>query len=195
MFNKIKKYKSLIIVLVLVVAVVLLAKSGKLNGILDFFSGEEDTADTGISIVTDGTEGTSSQKTTEHHETSPPETGEEKITEDGKYYSKNDVALYIHTYGKLPSNFVTKSKAQDAGWQGGSVEQYLSECAIGGDRFGNNEGLLPKKKGRTYYECDIDTNGQSSRGTKRIIFSDDGLIYYTSDHYESFILLYGDPNK
>ena len=101
------------------------------------------------------------------------------------------MALYIHTYGKLPENFITKSEAQDLGWTGGSVERYKKGAAIGGDKFGNYEGLLPKKSGRKYYECDIDTKGESKRGAKRIIFSNDGLIYYTDDHYESFTLLYG----
>ena len=64
--------------------------------------------------------------------------------------------------------------------------------AIGGDKFGNREGLLPKADGRQYYECDIDTNVQSSRGAKRLVFSNDGLIYYTEDHYETFTLLYGE---
>ena len=64
---------------------------------------------------------------------------------------------------------------------------------IGGDYFGNYEGLLPAQKGRKYYECDIDTLGKSKRGAKRIIYSNDGLIYYTEDHYESFELLYGEP--
>ena len=72
------------------------------------------------------------------------------------------------------------------------MEQYLDGAAIGGDKFGNREGLLPKSAGRIYYECDIDTNGQSSRGAKRIVFSNDGLIFYTDDHYESFTMLYGD---
>ena len=63
---------------------------------------------------------------------------------------------------------------------------------IGGDKFGNREGRLPKKSGRQYYECDIDTDGKSSRGAKRIIYSNDGLIYYTEDHYEHFTLLYGE---
>ncbi len=114
------------------------------------------------------------------------------IDEDGYYYSKDDVALYIHTYGKLPENFITKSEAEDLGWEGGSVERYLDGAAIGGDKFGNREGLLPKASGRVYYECDIDTNGKNSRGAKRIVFSNDGLIYYTPDHYESFTLLYGE---
>lgn len=117
---------------------------------------------------------------------------ESAIDEDGYYYSKDDVALYLHTYNKLPDNFITKSEAEKLGWEGGSVERYLDGAAIGGDKFGNREGLLPKKSGRVYYECDIDTNGKSERGAKRIVFSNDGLIYYTDDHYESFTLLFGD---
>ena len=118
-------------------------------------------------------------------------TPEPAIDEDGWYYSKDDVALYIYTYSKLPDNFITKSEAQSLGWTGGTVENYKEGAAIGGDKFGNREGLLPKKNGRQYYECDIDTKGRGSRGTRRIVFSNDGLIYYTDDHYDSFILLYG----
>lgn len=115
------------------------------------------------------------------------------IDENGWYYLKDDVALYIHTYGKLPSNYITKDEAEALGWTGGSVQKYKEGAAIGGTYFGNYEGLLPKKNGRKYYECDIDTDGKSSRGAKRIIYSNDGLIYYTDDHYESFTLLYGNP--
>ena len=118
---------------------------------------------------------------------------ESKIDKDGYYYSKKEVALYIHTYGKLPSNFITKTEAKKLGWTGGSVEKYAKDKAIGGDSFGNYEGLLPKKNGRKYTECDIDTHGASSRGAKRIIFSNDGLVYYTDNHYASFTLLYGTP--
>ncbi len=109
--------------------------------------------------------------------------------EDGTYTSKDDVALYIHTYGKLPSNFITKKEANALGWNGGALEKYAPGKSIGGDKFGNYEGLLPTAKGRKYYECDIDTLGKK-RGAKRIIFSNDGLIYYTGDHYESFEQLY-----
>ena len=114
------------------------------------------------------------------------------LKEDGVYTSKEEVALYLVTYGELPSNFITKNEARDLGWEGGSVQKYLEGAAIGGDKFGNREGILPKASGRQYYECDIDTDGQNSRGAKRIVFSNDGLIYYTEDHYESFILLYGE---
>ena len=114
------------------------------------------------------------------------------IMEDGTYDDKDHVALYIHAFGRLPSNYVTKKQAREKGWNSGSLEPYFPGCCIGGDYFGNNEGLLPKKKGRTYYECDIGTMGKKSRGEKRIVFSSDGLIYYTEDHYETFTLLYGD---
>ena len=117
---------------------------------------------------------------------------EPPIDEDGWYYSKEDVSLYLYTYGHLPSNFITKSQARSLGWKSGSVERYKAGAAIGGDTFQNREGLLPKAAGRQYYECDIDTNGKSSRGAKRIVFSNDGLIYYTDNHYASFTLLYGE---
>ena len=122
-----------------------------------------------------------------------PETSEPAaIDENGSYTSREDVALYIHTYGHLPQNFITKKEAQALGWGGGSLEPYALGKCIGGDRFGNYEGLLPEKDGRSYTECDIDTLGKDSRGAKRIVFSNDGLIYYTDDHYESFTLLYGE---
>ncbi len=116
----------------------------------------------------------------------------EALPEDGTYSSRDDVALYIHTYGHLPGNFITKKEARELGWSGGSVEDYAPGKCIGGDHFGNYEGLLPEKSGRSYTECDIDTLGSSGRGAKRIIFSNDGLIYYTDDHYASFTLLYGE---
>lgn len=108
------------------------------------------------------------------------------------YDDKDRVALYLHLYGELPPHFITKKEAQALGWSGGEVEDFSLDAAIGGDVFGNYEGLLPRKKGRKYYECDIGTVGRRSRGSKRIIWSNDGLIYYTDDHYESFTLLYGE---
>ena len=114
------------------------------------------------------------------------------LKEDGRYSSKDEVALYLYTYGHLPSNFVTKRDARKAGWEGGSLEKYFPGCSIGGDVFRNLEEQLPTARGRTYYECDIDTAGKNSRGAKRIVFSNDGLIYYTGDHYETFTLLYGE---
>ena len=116
------------------------------------------------------------------------------IEEDGTYTTKEDVARYIHTYGHLPDNFITKKQAQALGWEGGSLEPYAPGKCIGGSRFGNYEGMLPEKDGRTYTECDMDTLGAEKRGGKRIVFSNDGLVYYTEDHYETFELLYGEDD-
>lgn len=110
------------------------------------------------------------------------------VVESQEYSDKDHVAAYIHEFGHLPPNYITKSQADNMnGWQ---KQGYY----IGGDRFGNYEGLLPKKSGRKYYECDIsysnDNLKRGNRGTKRLIYSDDGLIFYTADHYESFTQLY-----
>ena len=114
------------------------------------------------------------------------------IDEDGEYTSAEDVALYIHSYGHLPSNFITKKQAEALGWTGGSLEPYAPGKSIGGGYFGNYENKLPSAKGRKWTECDINTRGAKSRGAERIVFSNDGLIYYTADHYETFTLLYGE---
>ena len=152
----------------------------------------------GCAFWEDGSVGSSSSVLNEQNDTTETTTQDTATSEedvpdpDGSYTSKEDVALYIHLYGCLPSNFITKSEARKLGWKSGSVEKYAPGKCIGGDRFGNYEGLLPKAAGRTYYECDIDTLGGKSRGAKRIVFSNDGLVYYTSDHYASFTLLYGE---
>lgn len=122
-------------------------------------------------------------------ETLPEETA---LPEDGSYTSAEDVALYIHTYGHLPDNFITKKDAEKLGWPGGSLEPYAPGKCIGGSHFGNYEGILPEAEGREWTECDIDTLGADNRGAKRIVFSNDGLIYYTEDHYKTFTLLYGE---
>lgn len=114
------------------------------------------------------------------------------LDEGGEYTSEEDVALYLHLYAHLPQNFITKKDARALGWNGGGLDDYADGKCIGGDRFGNYEGLLPDAPGREYHECDIDTLHAASRGAKRIVYSNDGLIYYTEDHYESFILLYGE---
>ena len=123
----------------------------------------------------------------------PVPTAEVKIAEDGHYNSKDEVALYIHTYNKLPSNFVTKKEAKKMGWKSskGNLRKVCEGCSIGGDIFTNVQEILPVKKGRIYYECDIDYEG-GERNAKRIVFSDDGLIFYTEDHYTSFVQLYGE---
>ena len=109
------------------------------------------------------------------------------VEEDGWYSSKDEVAAYLQEYQHLPDNYLTKNEAYDLGWDPdeGNLWDVAEGMSIGGDKFGNREGLLPKESGRQYYECDIDYEGGYRNG-KRIVFSNDGLIYYTEDHYESF---------
>ena len=110
-----------------------------------------------------------------------------EIDVNGTYTSKEEVSLYIDTYGELPSNYITKSEAKDLGWDSnaGNLWDVAEGMSIGGDVFGNREGLLPEDDDRIYYECDIDYEG-GYRNSKRIVYSNDGLIYYTEDHYETF---------
>ncbi|MBF7097489.1 ribonuclease domain-containing protein [Alkalibacter mobilis] len=113
------------------------------------------------------------------------------VIEDESYSTKDEVAAYLHEFGHLPPNYITKSEAQKLGWDNskGNLWEVTDKMSIGGDYFGNREGLLPKDKDRKYFECDIDYNG-GYRGAKRIVYSNDGLIFYTEDHYESFERLY-----
>ena len=110
------------------------------------------------------------------------------VTRDGWYSSLEEVAVYIAAYHALPGNYITKNQAIALGWSSsaGNLWRVAPGKSIGGDRFGNYEGLLPDKKGRTWKECDIDSDGGYRTNGKRIVFSSDWLIYYTGDHYASF---------
>lgn len=107
------------------------------------------------------------------------------------YTDPYDVADYLHAYGELPPNFITKNEAKELGWDNakGNLWDVAPGMSIGGDRFGNREGLLPKADGRTWYECDVNYEG-GYRGADRVLYSSDGLIYCTFDHYESFTAIY-----
>ncbi|GGG65443.1 ribonuclease domain-containing protein [Paenibacillus radicis (ex Gao et al. 2016)] len=97
------------------------------------------------------------------------------------------VSDYIRQHHKLPDNFITKKEAEQLGWVAskGNLNQVAPGKSIGGDRFGNREGLLPKEKNRIWYEADINYK-KGTRGADRILYSNDGLIYMTTDHYKSF---------
>lgn len=109
------------------------------------------------------------------------------VQEGGWYDTMEEVAVYLCDYGELPGNFITKQEARSLGWdaQRGNLWDVAEGCSIGGDRFGNYEGSLPSEKGRTWTECDIGYDG-GYRGGERLVFSNDGLIYYTADHYATF---------
>ncbi len=107
------------------------------------------------------------------------------------YTAPEDVARYLHEYGELPPNFITKAKAKALGWDAakGNLQRVAPGMSIGGDYFSNYEGTLPTAKGRKWYECDVNYTG-GYRGAERILYSSDGFIYYTDDHYNTFTQLY-----
>lgn len=113
------------------------------------------------------------------------------VEKNGTYTDKDHVALYIHTYGTVPSNYISKSKARKAGWVNtkGNLWNVLPGMSIGGGGFSNDDGMMPDAPGREWFECDIDYEG-GYRNAKRIVYSNDGLIYYTDDHYKTFERLY-----
>lgn len=117
---------------------------------------------------------------------------DECLVEYGCDYSDSDeVALYLHAFEELPPNYLTKAEARSLGWdsRSGNLWSVAPGMSIGGDRFGNREGNLPEARGRNWYECDVNYFG-GYRGAERLLFSNDGLIYYSCDHYQSFELLY-----
>lgn len=177
--KNLKKLGSLLLVLLLLAAYVFLQSPGSTEP-------ESSSADT-IAVLE--TEVTREKPEALPEDEAPPEEAAVPVPdEDGEYTSKEDVALYLHIYGRLPSNFITKKQAQKLGWEGGDLWKFAKGKSIGGDHFGNYEGVLPD---RDYRECDIDYHG-GKRSGKRLVFSEDGFIYYTDDHYESFELLYGE---
>jgi len=111
-----------------------------------------------------------------------------EVYEDESYTDPHDVAVYIFEFDKLPPNYITKEEAQDLGWLSheGNLWEVTEKKSIGGNRFYNREGDLPEQSGRKWYECDVNYEG-GYRGAERLVYSDDGLVYYTKDHYESFI--------
>ncbi len=129
-----------------------------------------------LAVVTAEPAGTAEAGTTD-----PP------AEEAGPVIEPQAIADYLFRHGELPANFITKEEAQELGWD--SSRNYVSDVApgksIGGDRFGNYEGQLPKAKGRKFFECDANYTG-GKRGAERIVYSSDGRVWYTKDHYGTF---------
>lgn len=98
-----------------------------------------------------------------------------------------EVADYIQEHHELPPIYITKKEARKLGWEPseGNLHKVAPGKSIGGDVFRNREGLLPNKKGRIWYEADIHYTG-GKRGSDRILYSNDGLIYQTTNHYKTF---------
>lgn len=126
----------------------------------------------------------------EQSDAKSPGSAEIRVEPDQAYTDKDHVAAYIHIYRKLPPNYITKAEARSLGWKDkGTLDQVAPGKSIGGDRFSNYEKILPDTPGRSWKECDIDYV-RGNRNAKRICFSNDGLIYYTSSHYQDFEKVY-----
>lgn len=115
-----------------------------------------------------------------------------QIVEDGTYTSKMEVAAYIKKYGHLPSNFITQQQARDLGWvsKAGNLTEVAPGKSIGGDELQYKENKIAQAAGRIYYECDINYS-EGIRGAERLVYSNDGMIYYSPDHFKTFELLCG----
>ena len=146
---------------------------------------QTNTTDTGISL------NENELNNNEENKQSDININQVAVIKGSSYTSKEEVAVYLHIFKTLPPNYITKREAQDLGWDNskGNLWDVTNRKSIGGDRFYNREGILPAKDGRRYYECDINYSG-GYRGAERIVYSNDGLIYYTDDHYNSFERLY-----
>ncbi len=181
--NSMRKYLLLCMLLILSLGLLACGNSQK----------ETDNQSVSAQVVaeknTKPSAGKESKKTAE--EADKTDAAEVSVTENGIYTSKEEVAAYIHKFGHLPDNYITKREAEGLGWENreGNLWEVAPGKSIGGSKFGNYEGNLPEAGGRKYYECDIDFEG-GYRGAKRIIYSNDGLIFYTEDHYKTFEQLY-----
>lgn len=141
-----------------------------------------------------------SQKNTEINEKAPESnsivtemlrSAEASIQQNGRYSSPEEVAAYLHLFKKLPSNYMTKKEAAEMGWESnqGNLWKVTDRMSIGGDIFSNREGTLPSANGRRWKECDVNYTG-GFRNAERITYSNDGLIFYTNDHYATFVQFY-----
>lgn len=118
---------------------------------------------------------------------SPAENSTHSTKDISDWTDEKWVIAYLKEHQKLPDFYLTKSKARQKGWQAnqGNLCEVLPGHAIGGDYFNNREGKLPKKGGRKYFEADVNYNC-GRRNADRIVYSNDGLIYLTKDHYKTF---------
>ncbi|MBI1247392.1 hypothetical protein GC197_06040 [bacterium] len=97
------------------------------------------------------------------------------------------VVRYLKENGRLPDSYITKHEARNLGWDAakGNLQDVAPGKSIGGDKFMNREGDLPNSPARQYFEADLNYHG-GHRGAERLIYSNDGLMFVTRDHYHSF---------
>jgi ribonuclease T1 len=59
--------------------------------------------------------------------------------------------------------------------------------------FGNRERRLPSRQSGFYREYTVPTPGEHDRGPRRLITGGSAELYYTADHYASFVSV--DPKR
>lgn len=111
------------------------------------------------------------------------------FNENGKDISEltNETMVinYVKSHHELPDYYITKAEARQQGWQPsqGNLCDVLPGKAIGGDHFSNREKKFPK--GEQYFEADVNYNC-GNRGADRIVFTKNGDVWLTHDHYKTF---------
>jgi len=171
-----KTISSILFIIIAVVAVLFGARE---------WTGGQHTSTDATSITTTNEGHSNDSNATSSSGDKPSTTASDNCTIINTF---DGVATYLKKHdGQLPCNYITKNKAQKLGWESsaGNLAEVAPGKSIGGDTFSNREGLLPKASGRKWHEADINyTSG--FRGADRILYSTDGLIYKTTDHYRSF---------
>lgn len=143
-------------------------------------------------------ESSSSSRTTQSSSSEKAASIFDAVLEAGSYTSKDSVAAYLCKFDKLPQNYVSKNEGQKLyeSSTGNTFSKWNFNpwetlgVMIGGDNFNNfasdpdyYHSALPEGK---YHEADVDYGNATSRGTKRLVYQSDCIIYYTADHYDTF---------
>ena len=103
-------------------------------------------------------------------------------TKDGR----NGADYRLKNFQKLPEYYITLSEAIKHGWQNGkSPAKYFPNKMIAGGIYKNQNHHLPDAPNRIWYEADINYY-EGKRNRHRILWSNDGLIFVTYDHYQTF---------
>lgn len=140
-----------------------------------------------LSLFYQNREEKKAQKALTETNISENKTKEPDVVDITNLTNEKTVVDFVRNNGRLPDYYITKSQARKAGWDAGkgNLCKILPGKAIGGDNFANREGKLPKQKGRKYFEADINYRC-GHRQADRLVFSNDGLIFISKDHYKSF---------
>ncbi len=101
--------------------------------------------------------------------------------------SINGPDYFLKYFGRLPNYYITKATAEKLGWKPGkNLKHFAPGKMIGGDVYNNKKNILPIKNGRIWYECDVDYE-IGKRNSKRLFYSNDGLMFYSYNHGTSFV--------